>query len=44
LRLSFAGLTPDEIRKGLATLGTIFSSELERTRSNAALQPAPAMV
>ena len=44
LRLSFAGLTPDEIRKGLATLGTIFSSELERTRSNAAPEPAPAMV
>jgi 2-aminoadipate transaminase len=44
LRLSFAGLTPDEIRKGLAVLGGIFSSELERTRSHAALEPAPAMV
>ncbi|MGO4882000.1 MAG: PLP-dependent aminotransferase family protein [Bryobacteraceae bacterium] len=44
LRLSFAGLTPDEIRKGLATLGAIFSAELERTRSNAELDPAPAMV
>jgi len=44
LRLSFAGLAPDEIRKGLATLGAIFSSELERTRSNAAMEPPPAMV
>ncbi|MGA2131046.1 MAG: PLP-dependent aminotransferase family protein [Bryobacteraceae bacterium] len=44
LRLSFAGLTPDEIRKGLATLGTIFSSELERTRAHYAAEPAPAMV
>ncbi len=44
LRLSFAGLTPDEIRRGLAILGSIFSSELERTWSNNALDPAPAMV
>ncbi len=44
LRLSFAGLTPGEIRQGMATLGSIFSSELERTRANAALEPAPAMV
>jgi len=44
LRLSFAGLTPAEIRKGLAALGGVFSSELERTRSSAALEPAPAMV
>ena len=44
LRLSFAGLTPDEIRKGLAVLGGIFSNELERSRSHAAMDPAPAMV
>jgi 2-aminoadipate transaminase len=44
LRLSFAGLTPEEIGKGLAVLGTIFSNELERTRASAAMQPAPAMV
>ena len=44
LRLSFAGLTPEEIRNGLATLGTIFSSELERTRARYAAEPAPAMV
>jgi len=42
--LSFAGLTPEEIRNGLATLGTIFSSELERTRARYAAEPAPAMV
>ena len=44
LRLSFAGLAPDEIRRGLATLGTIFSAELDRTRATAALEPAPAIV
>jgi DNA-binding transcriptional MocR family regulator len=44
LRLSFAGLTPEEIRKGLAVLGAIFSNELERTRSNTMQEPAPAMV
>ncbi|MFN7993240.1 MAG: PLP-dependent aminotransferase family protein [Bryobacteraceae bacterium] len=44
LRLSFAGLTPDEIRRGLAILGGIFKTELERTQSARALEPAPAMV
>ncbi len=44
LRLSFAGLTPDEIRSGLSILGAIFSTELERTRSTATFQPAVAMV
>jgi DNA-binding transcriptional MocR family regulator len=44
LRLSFAGLTPDEIRKGMAALGAIFSSELERSRANTAQEPASAMV
>lgn len=44
LRLSFAGLAPDEIRKGLATLGAIFSSELERARAQYNLEPATAMV
>ncbi len=42
LRLSFAGLTPDQIRNGLASLGAIFSTELERARSQ--YEPAPAMV
>ena len=32
LRLSFAGLEPEEIREGIAVLGRIFKSELERTR------------
>jgi 2-aminoadipate transaminase len=44
LRLSFAGLDPDEIEKGLAILGDIFSRELQRTRSAEALEPAQAMV
>ena len=45
LRLSFAGLTPEEIRKGLAILGEIFSSELERTRAQTPRSNrAPAMV
>ena len=44
LRLSFAGLTPEEIRKGLAILGGIFSSELERARAHRTLEPATAMV
>jgi len=42
LRLSFAGLAPDEIRRGLAILGEIFRGELERTSRS--LEPAPAMV
>ena len=44
LRLSFAGLAPDEIRKGLAVLGRVFSGELARSRAHQAFEPAPAMV
>jgi 2-aminoadipate transaminase len=44
LRLSFAGLAPEEIEKGIAILGDIFRRELERTRSAEALEPAQAMV
>ena len=44
LRLSFAGLEPDEIRAGLAVLGAIFGSELERRRAGSQAEPAPAMV
>ena len=44
LRLSFAGLTPEKIRKGVSILGEIFSTELERTQSARSLDPAPAMV
>jgi 2-aminoadipate transaminase len=43
LRLSFAGLAPDRIREGIAILGELFRSELERRRE-AAYEPAPAMV
>ncbi len=41
LRLSFAGLAPEKIREGLAVLGRILASEVERTESGT---PAPAMV
>jgi 2-aminoadipate transaminase len=41
LRLSFAGLTPEQIRSGLAVLGRIVNSELEAAQNTA---PAPAMV
>ena len=42
LRLSFAGLPPDEIRSGLAILGRIFAGELET--ASRGFEPAPAMV
>jgi 2-aminoadipate transaminase len=44
LRLSFAGLEPDQIEKGLAVLGRIFSRELAGARERELDQPAPAMV
>jgi DNA-binding transcriptional MocR family regulator len=44
LRLSFAGLAPEEIEKGIAVLGDIFTRELERTRNAEAFEPAQAMV
>jgi 2-aminoadipate transaminase len=44
LRLSFASLAPEKIRKGVAVLGEIFGSELERVRSRRTLEPVPAMV
>jgi len=44
LRLSFAGLAPDQIRRGLEILGEIFGGELERVHAHRALEPAPAMV
>ncbi len=43
LRLSFAGLAPDRIREGIAALGEVFRTELERRRE-AAYEAAPAMV
>jgi DNA-binding transcriptional MocR family regulator len=42
LRLSFAGLAPQEIRKGIAILGDVFARELERSAQ--VLEPAQAMV
>jgi len=44
LRLSFAGLDPSYIEKGVKILGEIFSRELERLRDFANREPAPAMV
>ncbi|HWR53709.1 MAG TPA: PLP-dependent aminotransferase family protein [Bryobacteraceae bacterium] len=43
LRLSFAGLAPAEIRRGVEILGSIASAELERTRTERRA-PAPALV
>jgi 2-aminoadipate transaminase len=44
LRLSFAGLPPEKIRKGVVTLGRLFQMELERVREASCFDPAPAMV
>lgn len=44
LRLSFAGLAPDRIDAGLATLGVVFRKELERSRAQRREEPAPAIV
>ena len=44
LRLSFAGLDPAQIEKGVKILGEIFSSEMERLRASSNREPAPAMV
>ena len=42
LRLSFAGLAPDQIRTGLAILGRIIAGELEDAAKS--FEPSPAMV
>jgi 2-aminoadipate transaminase len=42
LRLSFAGLTPEQIRSGLAVLGRVFSGEV--AAASESFEPAPAMV
>jgi len=44
LRISFAGMTPEEIRSGLEILGRIFQNELERARAHAPLVEAAALV
>jgi hypothetical protein len=42
LRLSFAGLTPEQIRSGLSILGRIVAGEIESAA--AGFEPASAMV
>ena len=44
LRISFAGMTPDQIRSGIEILGRIFEDELARVRSHSTLVDTPAMV
>jgi len=44
LRISFAGMTPEEIRSGLEILGRIFQKELERARMHAPLVEETALV
>jgi 2-aminoadipate transaminase len=44
LRISFAGMAPDQIESGIAVLGRMFKNELERARANSPLAEAPAMV
>ena len=44
LRISFAEMTPEQIRSGIAALGRIFQNELERVRAYSPLAEAPAMV
>jgi 2-aminoadipate transaminase len=44
LRISFAGMTPEEIRSGLAILGRIFQEEFERVRAHAPMGEVAALV
>ena len=44
LRLSFAGLEPDKIEKGMSILGSVFAADIDRIHSQARLEPAPAIV
>jgi 2-aminoadipate transaminase len=44
LRLSFAGLTPENIRHGLSVLGLIFRTEQTRAQRKQRGEPAPALV
>jgi 2-aminoadipate transaminase len=44
LRISFAGMTPDQIRSGIEILGGIFEDELARARAHSTLVDSPAMV
>ena len=44
LRIRFAGMTPEEIRSGLAILGRIFKEELDRVRAHAPVVEVAALV
>jgi len=44
LRVSFAGLSPERIERGLAILGQVFHKGLERARAAGRDEPAPAIV
>lgn len=44
LRLSFVGLAPHSIHYGMQILGTIFKSEMSRTRRARQSEPLPALV
>jgi 2-aminoadipate transaminase len=44
LRLSFAGIAPEEIRRGLRILGSVFRKEQERARRGYRTEPSPALV
>jgi len=44
LRLSFGGLSPEQIESGLATLGRVINEEGKRLRSAISFDAAPAMV
>ncbi|MBI4908978.1 MAG: PLP-dependent aminotransferase family protein [Acidobacteria bacterium] len=44
LRLCFAGLEPERIRKGVRILGELFTNEAERVRVSRQMEPAPALV
>jgi len=44
LRLSFAGLTPEDIRHGMSILGLIFRTEHLRAQQKQKGEPAPALV
>jgi 2-aminoadipate transaminase len=44
LRISFAGLAPDRIAAGMATLGRVFRTAQERAREYSRLESVPAMV
>ncbi len=44
LRLSFAGIAPGEISRGIKILGTVFRREHERARRGYRNEPAPALV